>query len=399
MPKSSAASESELSMSIDSAVRSCVGRATTGTWLTSSLSSTLATSSPPSSHKSTSQLDELDLLELELSPLASSTGLLNLAEVPLNRSLTLSESELLGLGAYLWMQRGGRRDALGVQFKEGSIVDRIKIRVISLTLALSRDPNEIVEIQIFVSRIRDQPRMRLIRLSKVKGKTFTDGLAKLEESSETRPAYLPHLAKFFKGRGQPSSKNALDSSREVTNELLLGASTPYQSQDRRMYLSSISLPLFYKPLPHNRLEKKLLDCGQQKKLLPLFLSKLDLPPTSPPNPPPPATSPPPANSSPPPIALAVVPSLPATLAPSISSTKGHNAVVDSSAMNLSFDDGDGGYVDLYVAGADDVFTAELIGNDGFVESNGPILSPLAEMEVEEEFALREWRSDGIGVLR
>ncbi|GFY82351.1 clathrin light chain protein [Actinidia rufa] len=67
----------------------------------------------------------------------------------------------------------------------------------------------------------------------------------------------------------------------------------------------------------------------------------------------------------------------------------------SSAMNLPFDDddgdGDGGYVDSYVAAADDVFSEELIENDGFVESNGPILSPPEEMEVEEGFALREWR--------
>ncbi|PSS34653.1 Clathrin light chain like [Actinidia chinensis var. chinensis] len=65
----------------------------------------------------------------------------------------------------------------------------------------------------------------------------------------------------------------------------------------------------------------------------------------------------------------------------------------SSAMNLPFDDddGDGGYVESYVADADDVFSEELIGNDGFVESNGPILSPPEEIEVEEGFALREWR--------
>ena len=54
-------------------------------------------------------------------------------------------------------------------------------------------------------------------------------------------------------------------------------------------------------------------------------------------------------------------------------------------MNLPFDDDDddggGGYVDSYVAVADDVFSAELIGNDGFVESNGPILSSPAEMEL------------------
>ncbi|GFZ06116.1 hypothetical protein Acr_18g0002860 [Actinidia rufa] len=58
-------------------------------------------------------------------------------------------------------------------------------------------------------------------------------------------------------------------------------------------------------------------------------------------------------------------------------------------MNLSFDDddgnsdGDGGCVDSYVIAAYDVFSVKLIGNDGFVESNWPILSPLAEMEVEE----------------
>ncbi|XP_057459266.1 uncharacterized protein LOC130749927 [Actinidia eriantha] len=143
--------------------------------------------------------------------------------------------------------------------------------------------------------------------------------------------------------------------------------------------------------------------AEQKKLLLLFLSKLDLPPPSRSSPPPPATSLPPADSSPPPIALAVVPPPSVTPAPSISSTKGHSAAVDSSAMNLPFDNGDGvgngGYIDSYVAAADDVFTTELIGKDGFVESNGPILSSLAEMEVEEGFALREWRSDGIGVLR
>ena len=60
-------------------------------------------------------------------------------------------------------------------------------------------------------------------------------------------------------------------------------------------------------------------------------------------------------------------------------------------LNLPSDDDDGGYVDSYVVAADDVFSAELIGNDGFVESSGPILSPPAEMELEEGFALREWQ--------
>ena len=46
--------------------------------------------------------------------------------------------------------------------------DRIKTRVISLKVLLSKDPNEIVEIQIFVWRICDQPRLRLIRFSKTK---------------------------------------------------------------------------------------------------------------------------------------------------------------------------------------------------------------------------------------
>ena len=70
-----------------------------------------------------------------------------------------------------------------------------------------------------------------------------------------------------------------------------------------------------------------------------------------------------------------------------------SSLAGSSAMNLPVQrlHGDGGYVDSYVAAADDVFSAELIGNDGFVESTGPILSPPAEMEVEEGFALREWR--------
>ncbi|GFZ21437.1 hypothetical protein Acr_29g0005990 [Actinidia rufa] len=57
-------------------------------------------------------------------------------------------------------------------------------------------------------------------------------------------------------------------------------------------------------------------------------------------------------------------------------------------MNLPFDDYDcRGYIDLYVAAEDDVFSEELIGNDVFVESNGLILSPPADMEVEEGFAL------------
>ena len=49
----------------------------------------------------------------------------------------------------------------------------------------------------------------------MQGKAFTSGLVEIEESSEPCPAYLPHLAKFFEERGQLSSKNALDLSREV----------------------------------------------------------------------------------------------------------------------------------------------------------------------------------------
>lgn len=41
--------------------------------------------------------------------------------------------------------------------------------------------------------------------------------------------------------------------------------------------------------------------------------------------------------------------------------------------------------------ANDVFSQDRNGNSGFVGSNGPILSPLVEMELEEGFALREWR--------
>ncbi|GFY94937.1 hypothetical protein Acr_10g0003220 [Actinidia rufa] len=115
---------------------------------------------------------------------------------------------------------------------------------------------------------------------------------------------------------------------------------------------------------------------------------LDLPPPSPSSLPPPATSPLQAYSSPPSIVLAVDSPSPATPSPSISSTNGHSANTDSSAMNLLFY-GDGGCVDSCVAATDDVFSAELIWNDGFVESNEPILSPPAEMEVEEGFALRE----------
>ena len=63
----------------------------------------------------------------------------------------------------------------------------------------------------------------------------------------------------------------------------------------------------------------------------------------------------------------------------------------SSAVNLPFDEGDGGYVGSYVAATDDVFSAKLSGDGGFVESNGSILPPPLEMEAEEGFALREWR--------
>jgi len=40
---------------------------------------------------------------------------------------------------------------------------------------------------------------------------------------------------------------------------------------------------------------------------------------------------------------------------------------------------------------DDAFSTDRNGTGGFVESNGPILPPPAEMESEEGFALREWR--------
>ncbi|GFY97863.1 hypothetical protein Acr_12g0004040 [Actinidia rufa] len=63
----------------------------------------------------------------------------------------------------------------------------------------------------------------------------------------------------------------------------------------------------------------------QCKTSSLSLYKLDLSPGPPSNPPPHATSPPPSASPSSPVGLAVDPPLPATLAPPISSTNGHNA--------------------------------------------------------------------------
>ncbi|GFZ00672.1 hypothetical protein Acr_14g0003070 [Actinidia rufa] len=64
----------------------------------------------------------------------------------------------------------------------------------------------------------------------------------------------------------------------------------------------------------------------QCKTSSLSLYKLDLSPRPPSSPPPHATSPPPSVSPSSPVGLAVDPPLPATLAPSISSTNNHNAV-------------------------------------------------------------------------
>ena len=41
-------------------------------------------------------------------------------------------------------------------------------RVVGLEFPLARDPNEIIQIQIFIKGIRNQPCLRLIRFSKVK---------------------------------------------------------------------------------------------------------------------------------------------------------------------------------------------------------------------------------------